>query len=101
MVNEILTIAAEYQSQRSWANLIQAHKRGTMSEGENPIRAIEVAAESDTRSLMDQVAAAMLEIEHVKRERSTEEVRAARTHLAALHGVARLRRQAERDSKVA
>jgi hypothetical protein len=73
----------------------------TMNEGESPTGVIEVSAESDTRALMDRVAAAMGEIEYAKQERSTEDVRAARTHLAALHGVARLRRQAERDPKVA
>ena len=52
-------------------------------------------------ALLDRVAAAMSEIEEAKRERSTEEIRAARTHLAALHGVARLRREAERKATAA
>jgi hypothetical protein len=55
----------------------------------------------DPAALLDRVAAAMIEIEQAKRERSTEEIRAARTHLAALHGVARLRRLAERGAEVA
>ena len=50
----------------------------------------------DAGALLDRVAAAMAEIEQAKKERSTDVMRAARTHLAALHGVARLRREAER-----
>jgi hypothetical protein len=57
--------------------------------------------EPDIHALLNRVAAAMIEIDEAKRERSTEDVRAARTHLAALHGVARLRRLAERDSTAA
>ena len=62
--------------------------------GDSPI-SIEAGA------LLDRVAAAMAEIEQAKKERSTEEIRAARTHLAALHGVARLRREAERRATAA
>ncbi len=60
-----------------------------------------VAGHLDPGALLDRVAAAMIEIEQAKRERSTEAMRAARTHLAALHGVARLRRQTERNTRAA
>ena len=55
----------------------------------------------DVHALLNRVAAAMIEIDEAKRERSTDDVRAARTQVAALHGVARLRRLAERDPRVA
>jgi hypothetical protein len=55
----------------------------------------------DVHALLSRVAAAMIEIDEAKRERSTDDVRAARTQVAALHGVARLRRLAERDPRVA
>lgn len=58
-------------------------------------------AEAEIRALWEHVAAAMLEIERAKQERSAEQIRSARTHLAALHGVARLRRQAEHNPKAA
>jgi hypothetical protein len=72
-----------------------------MNEGERPADASEGSAESDIRSLLDRVAAAMAEIEQAKSERSNEKVRAARTQLAAFHGVARLRRAAERQTSAA
>ena len=59
------------------------------------------SAESNIGALLHRVAAAIGEIEQAKQERSTEAVRAARTQLAAFHGVARLRRQAENHTKVA
>jgi hypothetical protein len=71
-----------------------------MSEGGSAIDRGE-ASDLDIRALMNLVQAAMVEIEQAKRERSTDDVRAARTQLAALHGVARLRRQAERDQSAA
>ena len=71
-----------------------------MNEGESSM-AGEVATESEIKALLDRVAAAMVAIEHAKRERSTEEMRAARMQIAALHGVARLRRQAERHQSAA
>jgi len=52
-------------------------------------------ADMEILALLDLVAGAMREIERAKQERSAEEVRAARTQLAALHGVARLRRENE------
>ena len=72
-----------------------------MDEGERSGDARSEALEPDIYALLNRVAAAMVEIERAKRERSTEEVRAARTHLAALHGVARLRRLAERYPEAA
>jgi hypothetical protein len=72
-----------------------------MNEGESPAAAIDDAAESDIRSLLDRVAAAMSEIEYAKSERSNDKVRAARTQLAAFHGVARLRRATERQTSAA
>ncbi len=68
-----------------------------MSEHDYATAASAASGDLDALALLDRVAAAMLEIEQAKRERSTETMRAARTHLAALHGVARLRRQAERQ----
>ena len=59
------------------------------------------ALDRDILALAQRVAAAIGEIEQAKRERSADEARAARTHLAALHGVAQLRRQAERQGKAA
>jgi hypothetical protein len=56
---------------------------------------------ADIGALMARVAAAVSEIEEAKRERSADDVRAARTQLAALHGVARLRREAERNASAA
>jgi hypothetical protein len=58
-------------------------------------------SELDIHALLSRVAAAMIEIDEAKRERSTDDMRAARTHLAALHGVACLRRLAERDPRAA
>ena len=58
-------------------------------------------AQPNIDALLLRVAAAMSEIEQAKQERSTGSVRAARTQLAAFHGVARLRRQAENQTKVA
>jgi hypothetical protein len=55
----------------------------------------------DEQFLLDRVSGVMAEIERAKRERSGDGMRAARIHLAALHGVARLRRQAERQEKPA
>jgi hypothetical protein len=67
-----------------------------MNEGEGSGDARSEALDLDIHALLNRVSAAMVEIEQAKRERSTEEVRTARTQLAALHGVARLRRLAER-----
>lgn len=55
------------------------------------------AAEAATAAaaLLQRVAAAMREIEQATQERNSEEVRAARAQLAALHGVARLRKVLE------
>jgi hypothetical protein len=72
-----------------------------MDEGESSSDALGEAFAPDIHALLDRVAATMIEIDGAKRERSTEDVRAARTHLAALHGVARLRRLAERDPRAA
>jgi len=72
-----------------------------MNEDENPVAAVDDTAESDILGLLDRVAAAMREIEHAKTERSSADVRAARTQVAALHGVARLRRAAERQTSAA
>ncbi len=55
----------------------------------------------DIHALLNRVAAAIIEIDEAKREWSTENVRAARAHLAALHGAACLRRRAERDPRAA
>ena len=52
-------------------------------------------------ALLDRVAAAINEIEQAKKERSADEMRTARTQLAALHGVARLRRQSETSARAA
>jgi hypothetical protein len=71
-----------------------------MSDDDEPAKA-EASAEEEIQAMLERVAAAMVEIEEAKRERSAEGVRAARTHLAALHGVARLRRHGERDSEAA
>ena len=72
-----------------------------MDDTGGPPAAREDPTELAIRALWERVGAAMLEIERAKQERSTDEIRAARTQLAALHGVARLRRQTERDSKAA
>ena len=40
-------------------------------------------------------------LEQAKKERSAEEMRVARTQVAALHGVARLRRQSETSPRAA
>ena len=50
-------------------------------------------------ALLQRVAAAMREIEQATHERNSEEVRAARAQLAALHGVARLRKHMETTAK--
>jgi hypothetical protein len=71
-----------------------------MTEDETPKDASD-SPESEARTLLERVAAAIGEIEQAKRERSADEVRAARIHLAALHGVAQLRRRAERQGKAA
>jgi hypothetical protein len=72
-----------------------------MNDGEGAMEEGGVSAETTIDALMDRVAAAIGEIEQAKQERSTEAVRSARTQLAAFHGVARLRRQAESQTKVA
>jgi hypothetical protein len=65
--------------------------------------AIDGAAAADAAAtaalLLQRVAAAMREIEQATQERNSEEVRAARAQLAALHGVARLRKRLEPTSK--
>jgi hypothetical protein len=58
-------------------------------------------APCEAAALLDRVAAAINEIEQAKKERSAEEMRVARTQLAALHGVARLRRQSETSPRAA
>jgi hypothetical protein len=55
----------------------------------------------DIETLLTRVAATVCEIEQAKRERSAEDARAARTHMAALHGVAQLRKHAERVGSAA
>ena len=65
-----------------------------MNEGETSIETNEGSGELHL-ALMDCIAGVMLDIERVKQERSADEVRAARTQLAALHGVARLRRNVD------
>jgi hypothetical protein len=55
----------------------------------------------DAAALLDRVAGLITEIEQAKKERSADEMRAARNHLAALHGVARLRRQSETNPHAA
>jgi hypothetical protein len=72
-----------------------------MSEPESPRDADPHPEDADIRALWERVAAAMREIDEAKRERSAEQIRAARTQLAALHSVARLRRHAERDLSAA
>lgn len=72
-----------------------------MNEGERSSYIQGEPTELEIHALMDRVAAAIVEIEQAKMERSKEDVRAARTHLAALHGVARLRRRAEREQNAA
>ncbi len=72
-----------------------------MHDGEQAADAQGAATELDIRALQERVATAIAEIEQAKRERSQDDMRAARIHLAALHGVARLRRQAERDESAA
>ena len=59
------------------------------------------APDGDVQALLRRVAAAVGEIDEAKRERSAEEARAARTHMAALYGVAQLRKQAERHGRAA
>ena len=58
-------------------------------------------SDRDIEALLTRVAAAVGEIEQAKRARSAEDARAARTHMAALHGVAQLRKQAERVGSAA
>ena len=65
-----------------------------MNEGERAIDAIEGSSEPQI-ALLDRIAGLMREIERAKQERSADEVRAARAHLAALHGAAQLRRSAD------
>jgi hypothetical protein len=72
-----------------------------MNERNDSTEADEGPRNLNISALLDRVAAAMIEIEQAKEERSTYEMRAARAHLAALHGVARLRRQADRKARVA
>jgi hypothetical protein len=72
-----------------------------MNERDSGAGAGDNAISLEACALLDRVAAAMAEIEQAKSERSTGEIRAARTHLAALHGVARLRREAERGTNAA
>ena len=72
-----------------------------MDRGDSSRDARSELLELDAHALLNRVAAAMAEIEQAKRERSTEEARAARIRLTALHGVARLRRRAERNRDAA
>jgi hypothetical protein len=72
-----------------------------VSEHESQTSVGEPLGDLDSAALLDRVAAAVTAIEQAKQERSSDEMRAARTHLAALHGVARLRRQAERKTQAA
>jgi hypothetical protein len=72
-----------------------------VSDHESQISVSEPLGDLDIAALLDRVAAAVTAIEQAKRERSSDEMRAARTHLAALHGVARLRREAERKTRAA
>ena len=72
-----------------------------MSEHESQSPVSEAFGDLDIAALLARVTAAVVAIEQAKQERSSEEMRAARTHLAALHGVARLRRQAERKMRTA
>lgn len=72
-----------------------------MNEGDSAGDAQSKDCGLEVHALLNRVAAAMLEIDEAKRERSSEDGRAARTYLAALHGVARLRRLAERDPTAA
>ena len=72
-----------------------------MTEQESSTQPGEASVEGDARALLDRVAAAMSEIEQAKTERSADAMRAARTQLAALHGVARLRRQGDGNPQVA
>jgi hypothetical protein len=72
-----------------------------MNEDNNTVGEQDGALELDVAALLERVAAVIGEIEQAKRERSIDDMRAARTHLAALHGVAQLRRQAERQNKTA
>jgi hypothetical protein len=76
-------------------------RKQQMNEGDEAGHAQGDGCELEIHALLDRVAAAMIEIAEAKRERSTEDVRSARTQLAALHGVARLRRLAERDPRAA
>ena len=69
-----------------------------MDEGNGPGASM---SDRDIEALLTRVAAAVGEIEQAKRERSAEDARAARTHMAALHGVAQLRKQAERVGSAA
>jgi hypothetical protein len=72
-----------------------------MGQGESSPDTSNETFDVDIHALLNRVAAAIVEIEQAKQERSAEQVRAARTHLAALHGVARLRRHAEGQPKIA
>ena len=63
-----------------------------------PVQAVERDSAADAAALLQRVAAAMREIEQATQERNSEEVRAARAQLAALHGVARLRKVLEEAS---
>ena len=60
-----------------------------------PVQAVERDSAVEAAALLQRVAAAMREIEQATQERNSEEVRAARAQLAALHGVARLRKVLE------
>jgi len=68
-----------------------------MTEPERSLPRSNAACEA--AALLDRVAAAINE--QAKKERSAEEMRVARTQLAALHGVARLRRQSETSPRAA
>jgi hypothetical protein len=57
-----------------------------------PMQAVERDSAAEAAALLQRVAAAMREIEQATQERNSEAVRAARAQLAALHGVARLRK---------
>ena len=82
------------------ANVAAMRKAGAFMD-EDTYTGIGGSAEPGAGALLDRVAAAMAEIEQAKRERSTDEMRAARVHLAALHGVACLRRESERRPRAA
>jgi hypothetical protein len=81
---------------------VAAHAEGRAFMDEDSYTDIgDGSGEPGAGALLDRVAAAMAEIEQAKRERSTDEMRAARVHLAALHGVACLRRESERRPRAA